>query len=512
MSVTNRSETPGEVKHKDLKTKAVKGAGASIVAQLISFLAHTAGIVILARLLQPQDFGLVTMVTAFSLLIMNFGANGFPEYIIQKKSVSNAEINSIFWAQGFISIILMLGFMAAAPLLASFYNEPLIVPIAMVMSTSITLQALSTCHLALLKRDMEFGKVAITQVCVEVASVVLAVMMAVGGCGYWSIVGRQLSIPGGMIIGAWLFCSWRPGIPGQLKSAGESLKYTMSVYGNFTLGYFGRNLDKILLGRFHGTQVLGNYDRAYHLSSMPANQLVTPLHSVALSALTRLRDDSERFARYYTKAISTITFVGMLAGLVLTISGNDLIFILLGPGWDQAGLVVMAFGPGVGAMLTYSTYSWIHLALGKPDRWLRWSIISVVLNILLFAITAPYGPVYVAAAYSISFYILLVPALWYAGVPIGLKMTPIWGSIWPYFISAVCVWSLWLICSDYYVGTSSLLHALNTIQRLCIVLPATGLLYVAMVIALSRSFAPVQEILALIKTILRRDSIDDART
>ncbi len=490
-----------------LKSQAIKSGGVSIVAQMISLAVHMIGVIILARLLQPRDFGLVTMVTAFYLLLTNFGFNGFTEYIIQKKTVSHTEVSNLFWIHAFISLLLMLGFIAAAPIIAAFYKEPAVKLVVRVMAFGIMGRMLSTHHLALMKRKMEFIKVTTIQVVARVLSLVLAVLMALNGFQHWSVVTRQLSEIVMVGIGAWIMCPWIPGLPKKLKGEAGSLIFALQVYGNFTLNYIARNLDKILLGRFYGSKVLGNYDRAYHLASQPVAQLVVPLNNVGLATLSRLRDDPDRYRRYYTKALCVLAFLGVFGSLFLTFTGRDLIFLLLGPGWEQAGSVVTAFGPGIGAMIIYSTCSWIHLSLAKPDRWLRWNIISLVITSAFLAASAPFGPVFVAVAYSTSYYVLLVPALWYAGRPIELKTIPLLKAIGPYFGSGFVTGIILLGFTEFFPTSTHLFKELSPILRLCIVISFNSVIYTALVVAFHRSFNPVKDLFSFLRTLIRRRQV-----
>jgi O-antigen/teichoic acid export membrane protein len=488
-----------------LVVKAVKGAGTNIIAQLISLIANIFGVIILARILQPKDFGIVTMVSTFYLLLTNFGENGFSEYIIQKQTINQSELNNIFWMHGVLSFSLMLIFMSMAPILALFYNEPLITPVSVVMAFGIIVQMLSTVHVAILKRNMEFSKVAINGVVSGAIGLMLAIVMAMTGAGYWAVVARQLSIPLVMAIGAWVVCPWRPGLPGRMKGAIGSFRYVLHVYGNFCLNHFARSLDKILLGKFHGAQILGIYDRAYYLSNMPSEQLLAPLHSVALATLSRLREDNESFCNYFKKAISTLAFLGVLAGLILTIAGKDLIYVLLGPEWEQSGVVVVAFGPGIGAMFIYTTHSWIHLSLGKPERWLRWSLVSSLVTGGLSLIFAPFGPVALASALSLSFYVLLFPSLWYAGRPIGLKVIPICKAIGPFFGSGIGTWLIWAGSFNLITTTSNFLIELNIFLRLFLEISISTFMYVTLVIAFHRGLGPIMEIVNLGRTFFSRE-------
>lgn len=498
------SETNSEARTIGLKTKAVKGAGVNIVAQFLGFVCQMVGVVVLARLLNPRDFGLVAMVTAFSQWLMNFGANGFTEFIIQKQNITEKEVSSIFWLHLFLAILLAGGFTLFGGFLDDFYAESALRGIAAAMSISILLQALSTSPLALLKREIKFVSIAIVELVAVILSVVLAILAAVSGMAYWAVVTRQLTIPAVIMIGAWILCPWRPGGPGGLSKALPGLKYAFQVYGNFTLGYLTRSIDKILLGKFHGPSVLGNYDRASYLAAMPANQMLTPLNGIALATLSRLRQDRTRFSSYYTKAVSIVAYLGIMAALVLAISAEDLVLLLLGAKWAGAGGIVMALSPGIAGALVYETHSWLHLSLGTANRWLKWSLFSSALTVIIYFLAAPFGAVAMAIAYSGRTYALIAPALWYAGRPIQLGIGVVISSVWAYFASALSVGLFWLFFSDYGFPLNELLRGLTLLNRIVITSCITSFLYIALVIILQRSLRSVREILSLIPLILSR--------
>lgn len=481
----------------NLKTNAVKGAGINVIAQFIGTICQTVGVIVLARLLKPTDFGLVAMVTAFSMWVMNFGENGFAEFIIQKEHISKEDVNSIFWLHVFIASLLALAFIFFGIFLVDFYSEPALWGIAAAMSTSIILTAFTTSPLALLQREMKFTSIAILQLVAIVLSIVFAIAAAAGGMTYWSVVIRQLTVSMVTAIGAWIFCSWRPGIPVHLSRAFPGLKYAVQVYCNYSLGYLTKNIDKMLLGKFYGSEFLGNYDRAYYLSSMPANQLLFPLSKVALATLSRLVNDKERFIAFYIKAITILSLLGTFSALILTLTAEDLILMLLGPKWKDAGRVVMAFGPGIAATLLYGTRTWLHLSLGTPNRWLRWNIFASIVTIAAFLIAAPYGPVSMAIAYSTTGYVLVVPALWYGARPIDLSIKAIFVPLSAYFASATTVLISWVLLSSYWSPLISLLEKLSTLVRILMVSCVALFFYFAFVILFQWSFRSIREILTI---------------
>jgi O-antigen/teichoic acid export membrane protein len=493
-----------EVKVVDLKAKAVKGAGINVTTQFIIIVFQTLGVIVLARLLTPKDFGLVAMVTAFSQWLMNFGVNGFTEYIIQKQDLRINIVNSIFWIHVFLAVFLALIFTIFGLFLVNFYTEPALSRIAVAMAIGFIFYALFTSQLALLKREMKFNLTAMIELIAAILSIVFAVTAAMVGMGYWAVVIRQLTIPFVIMIAVWLISPWRPGFPRHLSTAFPGLRFAFQVYCNFSLDYLMRNIDKVLLGKFHGAVILGNYDRAYYLSSMPAGQLLGPLHGVALSTLSRLRDDRERYYIYYTKAVSMIAFLGTIMAAVLTLSAKDLILLLLGPAWADAGLVVMAFSPGIAAALVYGTNPWLHLSLGTPNRWLRWNLFSAVLTVTAFIIAAPFGAVAMAIAYSAITYVLVLPGLWYAGRPIQFGLKGVISSIWPYFASAISVCILWLYLSAHWLLLKGFLTALSPISRIVITSLIAFFLYIIMVIILQRNLSSIRETSSFLKIMLSR--------
>jgi PST family polysaccharide transporter len=497
-------ENYSELNTEGLKKKAVKGAGINAVMHFISFLFHTGGVIVLARLLTPKDFGLVAMVTAFSTLPMNFGLNGFLSYIIQKQHLERKEINAIFWVHVYTASFLAFCFVGFGIFLVYFYSEPALGGIAAAMATSFILVALFTSHTALLRREMKFASVAIGELIAVIVSIALSIAAAIGGLTYWAVVVRQLTASAVVVIASWILCSWRPSRPRDIARALPGFKYALKVYGNFTIGYLTKSIDKVLLGKFYGAESLGTYDRAHHLSALPAGQLLTPLTSVVLATLSRLQDDKERFTVYYLKTVSMVSFLGTIAAIVLMLSARDLVPLLLGPGWSETGRILMVFSPGIGATLIYGSISWLHLSLGTPGRWLRWNIISTIITIISFIIAARFGAMAMAATYSATMYILVLPGLWYAGRPIELSIIALLRSIWPYFIAGLTTALIWFFLPVFWPQLNDLMTSFNLLSRVIIAFCISPLLYLTILIIMQRSFVSIRELITLLKIFLSR--------
>lgn len=486
----------------ELQNLAVRGAGATVSAQGVMLAVQMAATMILARLLTPADFGVVTMVTTFSLLILNFGLNGFTEAVVQIEKISRDLASNLFWINLSAGVLLTIGFAAAGSLLAGFFKDSLVAPISVGISLTIVFTSVSVLHLALLKRAMQFPLLAVNDIVSRIVSVVVSVILAWAGWGFWALVVGAVAMPFCKSLGAMILCRWMPGLPRRVPGTASMVRFAMNVYGRFTVNYFARNMDNVLVGWRFGAQPLGFYKKAYDLFALPTSQLVSPLTVVAVSALSRLKGDSEQYRRYLLKALTIVAFVGMGLGADLTLVGRDIIRMVLGPGWENSGRIFMFFGPGIGIMLLYYTHGWIHLSIGTANRWFRWGIIEFVVTALLFVAGLPWGPVGIAIAWTTSFWVLVIPSFWYAGKPIGFKAGWVIAAVWKYAIaSLLAAFACSYVVSSFepYAATEGFGGAF---LRILVVSSIFVVLYLAIVTVLFRGFEPLRQFVKLLPNML----------
>jgi PST family polysaccharide transporter len=280
------------------------------------------------------------------------------------------------------------------------------------------------------------------------------------------------------------------------------VRFALQTYARFVAGYCTGNLDKLLIGWRFGPAPLGLYRKAYDLFVLPSNQLSSPLTTVAVSALSKLTGDARQRGRYVLEALATLAFVGMGLGAALTLVGRDLIVVLLGPGWEEAGRIFTLFGPGIGVMLLYGTHGWIHLSIGRPDRWVRWSLVELAVASTLFLLGLPWGPAGIAVAWVASYWILTPPALWYAGRPARLGLGAVVGVVWRYVVASAVAGAA---AAAIVPGIPSIAEATGIVGSL-VRMAATGVvfgaLYLGAVIVLHRGYAPLARIAWLLRVML----------
>jgi len=476
-----------------IRQLAIRGAGVTVFSGSMGIGLQLISTIVLARLLTAADFGVVTMVTTFSLLLVNFGLNGFTEAVIQREDIGHTLATNLFWITVSAGFVLTCAFAAAGSVLARFYHDPLVKHVAAGVSLTIFLTSAQVMHLALLKRAMRFSQVSVNDVISRAVSIATAILLAWRGFGYWSLVAGAIAQPFSACIGAWTMCRWLPGLPQRVPGTGAMVRFAFHVYARFTFNYFSRNTDNVLVGWRFDAQALGFYKKAYDLFALSSGLLVSSLTSVAIAALSRCKNDPHQFQKYLFRALSAIAFVGMGLAGELTLTGKYVIKVLLGPGWEPSGQMFTFFGPGIGVMLLYGTTDWIHLSIGRPDRWFRWSIIEYVLTALLFLVGLHWGPVGVAMAWTASFWLLTVPAFWYAGRPMKLKVTLLINAVWKYVAAALlavlsAAMALSRIPAPVAASTTS-----TVVAQLALASVLFASFYLACLALLYRGMAPLRE-------------------
>lgn len=488
----------------DLRRLAVRGAAATLSAAALSLGLRVIGTVALARLLTPTDFGVVAMVTTFSLLLMSFGTSGLSEAVIQRGEINKAQASNLFWITFVIGLILTVGFAASGPLLARFFRNALVTPVTVGTSVAIFINGVGTIHSALLKRAMRFTALSANDLVALVAYTGVAVVLALKGWGYWALVGAIIAQVLSLTIGAFWLCRWIPSLPRRGVGTRAFLGFAATVYARFSANYFTRNFDNLLVGWRFNAATLGFYKKAYDLFALTASQLTAPLDNVALAALSRLNQEPPRFRRYLGNSIGIIAFVGLAVSADLTLIGRDVVRLVLGPQWSEAGRIFQLFGPGIAGMLLASTVGWIHLSIGEPGRWLRWTVIESTATALLFILALPWGAAGIALAWSVSYWTLLIPSFWYAGRPIGFDISCFVGAVWRYAAASL------LAC----FGTAAIFRgtavwapptaAGSALEASIIISSTFVILYLSAVILLHMGLAPLRQVATVLRDLAPR--------
>lgn len=396
--------------------RTARGGLVTMVAHGLKFAVSIIATAVLARLLTPQDYGLIGMVAVATQFVAMFKDMGLSLATIQRSEINYDQISTLFWVNVSISAGIMLLMMLAAPGVSWFFGDGRLTAITVITSIGFLIGGLGVQHEALLRRQMRFFVLsAITFISIVVGYGV-GITMAWYGYRYWALVGSQLSLLGANTVGVWLACRWRPGPPKRNAGVKSMLKFGGDVTGYSVINYFSRNTDNLLIGRFGGAQTLGLYNKAIQLLGLPTDQINEPLFSVAIPALSRLIDSPQRYREAYLRMMEKVIMLTMPVVALMLVASDWLVQIVLGSQWSQAApiLVFMCVAGLFNPVM--NTLGWLLVTQGRTRDMLYWSAINAPLAIIPIVIGLRWGPVGVAASYSIARLLVANPLqFWFVG-------------------------------------------------------------------------------------------------
>lgn len=400
----------------DFQERTVQGGIYMVGAKGAQFALKLGSTVFLARLLTPEDFGLVAMASAITGFMMIFKDLGLSMATIQREDINHAQVTGLFWVNVGVSAFLAALSAVSAPGIAWFYGDERLVEITMALSVGFLFGGLTTQHEAILKRQMRFRVLAGLEVASILIGSAIAVVFALMGGGYWSLVLLNLMRPFVLFGGVWMFCQWRPSLPWKGRDIRNLLTFGGNLTGFNVLNYFARRGDDILVGRFVGASALGLYEKAYQLLLLPLRQLNRPLTSVMIPTLSRTVDQPERHRLVFKRTTEAISMLTMPMVALLIMTSDWVTLFVLGPKWEGVASIFTLLGIVGLVQPVSSATGWLFIAQNRTDEKLRWGGIGGVMTVASFLAGLPWGAVGVAASYSLSGLFLRVPFLfWYVG-------------------------------------------------------------------------------------------------
>lgn len=398
---------------KDLKARAIRGGFAKVCSQGANFALRIGSLMVLARLLDPKDFGLVGMVTAFTGVLTLFRDFGLSSATIQRLEVSDEQISTLFWINALVGAALWLLLVAVSPLVAAFYREPRLLWVTSVLAIGFFFNAIGVQHSAMLQRQMRFTALAVIDFAALLCGVIVAIGMALYGFKYWSLVAMTTVIPLVTSVSLWLTTGWIPGAPRRRVGVHSMMRFGGTITLNGLVVYVAYNLEKVLLGRFWGAETVGIYGRAYQLINIPTDNLNSAVGEVAFSVLARVQNDAARLRSYFLKGYSLVLALTVPVTIACALFAEDLISVLLGPKWKAAVPIFRLLAPTILMFAMMNPFSWLLFSMGWVNRSLKIALVIAPLAISAYVIGLPYGPKGVALAYSTAMSIWLVPhILW----------------------------------------------------------------------------------------------------
>lgn len=481
-----------------LKERAVKSAGITLFAQGIKLALQLGSIAILARLLEPADFGLVAMVTVFSNLALQMMEGGLSMATIQREQITDAQVSNLFWVNGALGAGLCLLGILISPLVAIIYDEPRLTQVMAAMSLTFLIGGLSVQHDALLRRQMHFKAISAIDILSMAVGIITGIAAALAGLQYWALVVSPIIIFLTKTIMRWLIVNWVPSMMSRGSGVRPLLRFGMHLTGANFVGYVATSLTPFAVGYIGGAQSLGLFNRANMLTSIPSSQMLPPVMNVVQSTLSRVTSDPVRLRNTITSLMGKLVLGTMFVTLTMAVLADWIVQLFLGPGWDGAipifrMLAVFSLVEPIAGFLAISL-----VAIGNAKALLRWKAITLCILIVSLGIGSIYGAFGIVAAYALSGVFIRLPGfLYYASRFLPVTFGEFIKALIP---SVVC--AVGTVAALY--GLRQIIQIESSIAGIAVFLSVAAAVYLSLCVLIKPTRRELLETFSLLKLLTSR--------
>lgn len=289
--------------------------------------------IVLARLLSPNEYGLIGIIMIFIALFNSIVDSGLGSALIRKNDCTEKDYNTVFYTNLALSLLVSGLFFFCAPLIARFFNEPQLTPLAQVMSCILIINALSIIQNTILQKNLDFkGKMIISMI-TSISSGVVGIAMAYSGYGVWSLVGQQLSRQLLYTILLWIHNHWLPKLIFSVQSFKELFGFGWKLLVSGLIDTIWKEIYQIVIGKFYTPTTLGLYSRAHQFSTIFSSNLTSVVQSVSFPSLSKVQDDAARLKRGFQKVNKVSMFISFVTMFGMMAIAKPMILVLLGEKW-----------------------------------------------------------------------------------------------------------------------------------------------------------------------------------
>jgi O-antigen/teichoic acid export membrane protein len=448
-----------------LRGRAVRGGVMSLISQLIRMLTTLLTTLIVARYLEPEEFGLFAVAFSIQCLAAILRDSGLANALIQKKDVTDAHLNSVLWAGVAFSLVLA-GLLALfAEPISSFYMQPRLRPILWVMTVPVIVQAFTSVQEAQLRKQLRFGRLMVAESGSALLASIVAIVAAVLGAGVWALVLRMVVVAMLLTVSCWWISPWRP----RWAFSFAALR-SLWVFGGFlfltSLMVFGRSrLDSLIIGKMIGVAAAGTFFMARHLSLGTLQQIVGAVARVMFPVFSLIQDDETLLRSAFltaTRALATLIFP-IIAGFVVL--APEAVAVILPETWESAGVLVQIIALHGILQCVNNPAAQLLYARGRTRLQFVYSLVIGVAVVISFIVGAYWHLMGVAVCWTITAFTMGPIVLWCATREVHLSFVRVLIHLVPPTLAAIgagaaarfAIWAwLWL---DYPHGIGLLVCA-----------------------------------------------------
>lgn len=424
----------------------------TLLAQVATQVSRLALSVILARLLTPSEFGVVAAAMVVMVVCWQLTDLGTSAIIIQRDVIDDTLVSSLFWFNLAVGAGLSAGALAGAGPLAALLGQPHAAPAIRVLAAVSIVAAVGNMHHALIRRTMQFGRLATITIANAGVNLVLGISLALAGAGIWALVVGTLAGVATSTVTSWWFEPWRPSATLSLRRLREVARFGIHIFWSNALAVVFGQLDKVIISRLLGAAPLGTYAVAQRTVMSPVSAVSGAVSTVTLSAFARGQDDPAKLRSGASRAAGVVALVVLPSMVGLAAMAKQAVAVVYGPQWEAAVPVVMVLAPAAAVQALGCVTAAVMQAMGRGDWLYRWALANCLVGAAAMVVGARWGLVGVSAALAIVVCVLTPFEMRMALGLIDMRLRTFLRTLLPHAaITAVMAVVAWLV-ADVLAG------------------------------------------------------------
>ncbi len=385
-----------------LAHSAARGALFTMGAQAARIVLQLLSVVVLARLLSPHDYGLLTIALVAVGVGEIFRDFGLTSASVQAPTLSAGQRDNLFWINSALGVLLAALTFAAAWPIAALTGNPELQGIVQALSVVFVINGCATQYRAQLMRALRFKALALTDISSAALALATAVVVALLGAGYWALVVQQIIVALVLLVGYAAAGRWLPRFYSRRHAVRSMIALGWNLVGSNLLSYAASQVDTVLVAARFGAAPVGVYNRAYQLIMTPLAQVRSPLTNVALPVLSRIQQDEARFNNFIVSGQLALGYGFGVPLLLVCAMADPVVQIMLGPQWTQAAPILRFFAvAGVLTTLSFVGY-WVYVTRGLGRELFRYTMVSTAIRVTCIVGGSFFGLIGIAAGYALA--------------------------------------------------------------------------------------------------------------
>lgn len=430
----------------NLKEKTARGIMWGFVNNGASQLLNLVFGIFLARLLTPDDYGVVGVLAIFSAIAMSLQTSGFHQALVNLRKPTDEDYSSVFWFNIMVSVVLYVLFFFSAPLIANFFHQPCLVGVSRVLFLCLPIYALSITSSAYLVKNMMNREIAIIGIAAILLSGLTGITLAWLGCSYWSLVWQQIVSASVILIGRFYYVRFLPYRRINFGPVKRMFGFSMNLLFTNILQIVNFHLLTFFLGRYMPIGQVGYYTQANKWNNLSKTIITDGIGQVTQTVLVSVSDEREREVRVFRKLMRLTAFLAFPAMLGLALVAHEFVLLLLGPQWEGSVVLLQVLCIGGAFLPFYMLYQNLCVSQGRSDLYLWCTAGQMVLQMVAILFLYKKGIIAVVTACSALNIVWLLVWQWTAHRLIRLRFAHMLLDTMPFLLVAVAVMGVtWIV-------------------------------------------------------------------